>query len=167
MSPPLNNPRWDSSYRALSGSAQPAEAVDRIWRSRQSVTPLALYEHLPSQEAASLTGAILTCQPLGSSKHAQDQPGVELHLGHSSPARQRLPPPPRTVPCVQWERFSCGVFPCCFWSQQPLLERIHLSVFLVAALGRACSSTCWPWKILSIVFWKLGRLCCEVFGKIV
>lgn len=60
-----------------------------------------------------------------------------------------------------------GVFPCCFGSQQPLLEWIHLSVFLVTALGRACSSICWPRRIFSIIFWKLGKLCCDVFGRIV
>lgn len=33
------------------------------------------------------TGTLPTCQPLGSSEHAQDQPSVELHLGHSSRAQ--------------------------------------------------------------------------------
>lgn len=67
---------------------------------------LALHTRLPSQETTSLAGALPTCQPLGSSKDAQDQPGVERHLGHSSPARERLPPSPQTVPCLKREQFA-------------------------------------------------------------
>lgn len=70
--------------------------------------PLALHTRLPSQEAASLAGALPTCQPLGSSEDAQDQPGVERHLGHSSPARERLPRSPQTAPCLKREQFAAA-----------------------------------------------------------
>lgn len=47
---------------------------------------MALHKGLPSQGAVSLTDVFPTCQPLGCSKHTQEQPGAELCLGHGSAA---------------------------------------------------------------------------------
>lgn len=126
----------------------------------------ALHKGLPSQGALSLADVLPTCQPLGCSKHTQEQPGAELCLGHGSAAGAAATLS-ATVPLPQPQQLAWGVFPCCFGSQQALLEWTHLSVFLVTALGRACSSACWPRRIFSVIFWKLGKLCCDIFGRIV
>lgn len=89
--PPATPPSWTP---ALSHASAAAWSLGQHLKEQQSITQTALHKGLPSQGAVSLTDVLPTCQPLGCSKHTQEQPGAELCLGHGSTAEQ-LPPAPR------------------------------------------------------------------------
>lgn len=118
-----------------------------------------------AKEAASLAGALPTCQPLGPSKHAEDQPGTERHLGHGSPARQPLPPPPWTVPRVKREPFLVAPFlaassPSSLCWNRPTVLCSQLQSWEGLAVQLADPEGYFP-----SYFGNLEDFCCEVFGR--
>lgn len=96
-SAPTSNPPscTPALSRASAAALSPRATFGGAAQHHTNGTQHKMHRGLPSRGAVWLTDVLLTCQPLGRSKHTQEQPGAELSLGHGSSAGAAAPCPNR------------------------------------------------------------------------